>query len=403
MRIAAFGRSLPIHALGGLEVHFLTMLEGLASHGHKVEAFTTRRRDGVRTERRANLVIHYLPWTVPGRYDGGYFGRSAQACLDRCREVPFDAILSESSAACGVLKRQTLLPKHIPVLWMAHGTWKGEIETKRRLGLWRPKQLVGTLICLNHWRRDRKYIRLADVVIACGRGLRDELVQVYDLDPDRVVSQSNGVDTTAFGPHDARRQKVRQELGINSEDVVLLISGRLHPEKGIRPFLELIAEMLIDFPRLRLVVVGDGPERQELEKTAAGLSLQDVVHFLGFRERAELPGLNNAADIFVFPSRRAEGQPISLIEAMASGLPVVANRAGWMASLIDDGVTGSLVDPGDDRAMMDEILILAKDARKRHAMGQAARKKAVAEFSIERAVGEVEGILERLVVGSDFR
>ena len=399
MRIAAFGRSLPVHTLGGLEVHLQTMVEGLASRGHEVEVFTTRRKDGVRGERSGNLTIHYLSRTLPGRYEGGYFTRSARAFLDRCRKNPFDAIISESSAVCGVMKRHRYLPADIPVVWMAHGTWKGEIETKIKVGLWRPKQLIGTLLCLNHWWRDRKYIRMAEVVIACGQGLRDELIQVYGLDPERVIFQSNGVDTRLFAPDMERRQRIRDALGIEVQEVMILLSGRLHPEKGVSKFLDLLARVVKELPELRCVIVGDGPERVELERKADVLQLQDVVRFLGTCPREDLPGLNDGADIFVFPSQRAEGQPISLIEAMASGLPIVANRVGWMASLIEDGVTGVLVDPGDDDMFVEGILDLAGDVEKRDAMGKAAREKAVREFSIDRAVSEVEEVLEKLVSG----
>jgi glycosyltransferase involved in cell wall biosynthesis len=397
MRIAAFGRSLPVHNLGGLEVHFLTMVEGLAARGHEVEVFTTRRRDGVRGERRRNLTIHYLPRTLPGRYELGYFSRSASGFIDVHRRDPFDAILSESSAVCGVLRRYRHLPKDVPAVWMAHGTWKGEIETKLRVGRWRPKQLVGVVLCLNHWRRDREYIQKCQVVIACGEGLREELIEVYGLDPTRVVFQSNGVDTDLFAPDAARRERFRMELGINSDVPLLMLSSRLHPEKGIGKFLDLMPELVKGVPGLRCIIVGEGPERQELERKVASNQLQDEVRFLGVRPRVDLPGLYNASDVFVFPSQRSEGQPMSLIEAMASGLPVIATKVGWMVSLFEDGVTGILVEPGDSQVLGKGVLSLLKDPRKRALIGKAGREKAVEVYSIDRAVGEVESILQRLV------
>jgi glycosyltransferase involved in cell wall biosynthesis len=403
MRIAAFGRSLPVHALGGLEVHFQTLVEGLAVRGHEVEVFTTKRRDGIRGEQQGNLLIHYLPGTLPGRYEMGYFRHSAMAFLDRCRKNPFDVMLSESSAICGVLRRHRFLPAGIPAVWIAHGTWKGEIDTKRKVGLWRPKQLIGALLCLNHWRRDRKYIRLAEAVIACGKGLRDELVQVYDLDPERVVFQSNGVDTNLFAPDPLKRRQVRDILGLNQQHLIVMLSGRLHPEKGFGWFIEQVPSMIKEFPELRCIIVGEGPERQELEKRVSKLGLKDTIRFLGFRPRNDLPGLYNAADIFVFPSQRAEGQPISLIEAMASGLPVVANRVGWMASLFDSGVTGILVEPNNSEAFPNEVMSLLKDPPKRKSIGLAARNKAVEAYSIDRLVAEVESILQQLVSDAKYR
>ncbi len=399
MRIAAFGRSLPVHALGGLEVHFQTMVEGLAERGHEVDVFTTKRKDGVRGERQGNLMVHYLPGTISGRYEGGYFGRSAREFLRRFDHAPFDAILTESSAVCGALRRVEDWESRIPVVWMAHGTWKAEIATKRKVGLWRPKQLFGTLLCLNHWRRDRKYIRMADVVIACGEGLREELIQVYGLNPDRVVFQSNGVDTSLFAPNEELRREYREKLGIPDGAPLVMLSSRLHPEKGIGWFLDLLPGIVAEVPGLRCIVVGVGPERQELERKVGVLQLGKVVQFLGLRPRDELPGLYNASDVFVFPSQRAEGQPMSLIEAMASGLPVVATKVGWMVSLFEDGVTGILVEPGDSEGLAAGTYNLLKNIERLQSIGRAAREKAVEFYSIDRVVEEVESILMRLVAG----
>ncbi len=289
----------------------------------------------------------------------------------------------------------------IPVVWMAHGTWKAEIATKRQVGLWRPKQLFGTLLCLNHWRRDRKYIRMAEMVIACGEGLREELIQVYGLASDQVVFQSNGVDTRLFAPNEDRRREYRGKLGVPDDAPLLMLSSRLHPEKGIGWFLDLLPGIVDEVPGLRCIVVGEGPERQELERKVDVLQLGAMVEFLGLRPRDELPGLYNASDVFVFPSQRAEGQPMSLIEAMASGLPVVATKVGWMVSLFENGVTGVLVDPKDSQALTEGILSLLKDSDKLQSIGQAAREKAVEAYSIDRVVGEVESILQRLVTGGD--
>jgi glycosyltransferase involved in cell wall biosynthesis len=282
---------------------------------------------------------------------------------------------------------------------MAHGTWKAEIATKRQVGLWRPKQLFGTLLCLNHWRRDRKYIRMADTVIACGEGLREELIQVYGLKQDRVVFQSNGVDTRLFTPDEDRRREYRKKLGIPDEAPLLMLSCRLHPEKGIGWFLDLLPNIVAEVPGIKCIVVGEGPEREELVRKVDVLQLGAVVQFLGVRPREELPGLYNAADVFVFPSQRAEGQPMSLIEAMASGLPVVATKVGWMVSLFEDGVTGILVEPSDGKGMSAGILDLLGNSSLLQAIGHAAREKAVESYSIDRVVGEVEDVLNQLVSG----
>ena len=239
------------------------------------------------------------------------------------------------------------------------------------------------------------------MVIACGEGLREELIQVYRLDQDRVMFQSNGVDTRLFAPNEDLRREYREKLGIPDGAPLLMLSSRLHPEKGIGWFLDLLPGIVAQVPGLRCIVVGVGPERQELERKVDVLQLGAAVQFLGLRPRDELPGLYNASDVFVFPSQRAEGQPMSLIEAMASGLPVVATKVGWMVSLFEDEVTGILVEPGDSEGLETGTLNLLKNTDQLQAIGRAAREKAVESYSIDRVVREVESIIRRFVAGGD--
>ena len=142
--------------------------------------------------------------------------------------------------------------------------------------------------------------------------------------------------------------------------------------------------------RLRLVIVGDGPVRPQVEALVDELGLREVVWLAG--ERSDVPALMQGMDVFVLPSL-AEGISNTVLEAMASGLPVIASDVGGNPELVDAGVTGFLVPPADTEAWADAMRRLATgDAAAR--MGQAARLRVEQEFSLDRMVGQYQALYE---------
>lgn len=162
-----------------------------------------------------------------------------------------------------------------------------------------------------------------------------------------------------------------------SEVTELVFVGRLAPVKGLRVLLD--ALRMVQAP-VRLTVVGDGPDRAELEQAAA--DLRDRVHFAGYLSQAEVAEkLARQTDIVVLPSF-AEGVPVMLMEAMAAQLPVIATRVAGTAELVEDGVSGRLVPPGDAETLAAAIEALAADPDLRQRMGMAGRARVCAEFDI---------------------
>lgn len=163
----------------------------------------------------------------------------------------------------------------------------------------------------------------------------------------------------------------------------LLFVGRLARVKG----LPVLFEALADLPDLRLKVIGGGPDRQALIEAAAPLG--DRVSFPGNRSQDDVADALTRTDIFVLPSF-AEGVPVVLMEAMASRVPVIATRVAGVAELIEDGVSGALVNPGDAEGLARAIRRMADNHDGRTAMGDAGRQKVTADFEIGR---EAEGLL----------
>ncbi len=163
----------------------------------------------------------------------------------------------------------------------------------------------------------------------------------------------------------------------------LLTVGRMASVKGMPVLLEAIKQLQADHPKLKLIVVGDGPERKDFESRAAALGIAERVDFVGYQSQAEVRQRLSETDVFVLPSF-AEGVPVVLMEAMAAGVPPVTTRIAGVAELIDDGVNGKLVPPGDCKSLAYAIDALLNDADMRNTFGKAGHEKVAAEFNITK-------------------
>jgi glycosyltransferase involved in cell wall biosynthesis len=209
-------------------------------------------------------------------------------------------------------------------------------------------------------RLDGPLLRRFDAVYAVSDEARDSLRSEYRI--ARAMTIGNGIDPAAF-------KAVAPTLDLPHPLVGMV--ARLAPEKAPDDFLALASQL----PDVTFVLVGDGPLRAELE-SGAGAN----VTFAGFRD--DMPGVYASLDVLVQPSYR-EGMPMTILEAMASGVPVVATRVGAAADVIDDRRTGLLVDAGDVPGLVDAVRWLLADDGRRQAMGRTAVAAVQERFTVE--------------------
>ncbi len=224
--------------------------------------------------------------------------------------------------------------------------------------------------------------RLGDLTTNVCQAAVDRYVRVGAAPAGRIVRMPNGIELGAFGPDAAVRERLRGELGLSAERFAWLAVGRLEEQKDV-PNLLAAAEGLSD--AAVTLLVGEGPLRAELEARRDALGLDaDRVRFLG--PRSDVADLLRAVDGYVMSSAW-EGLPLVLLEAAASGLPIVATRVGGNDEIVEDGVSGRLVPPGDPGALaaaMNDTMAMA--AERRAAWGRAGRARIEREFDIERVV-----------------
>jgi len=224
--------------------------------------------------------------------------------------------------------------------------------------------------------------------------LRQSCLESMQLRPSMTQVISNGVDPSRFVPE--RKSNVRLELGISSDEFVVGCVGRLQPVKGTDTFIEAAARLRSISPGCRFVVVGDGDGdyTRQLVALRDRLGLSNALIFTGFR--ADVSEVMQAFDIYALTSR-SEGFSLSTIEAMASGLPVVATRCGGPEQIVEDGVTGFLVENGSPDAVAQAINRLRNDPNQRSRFGKAARNAVIERYTLEAQVRAYEALYDHVL------
>ncbi len=198
-----------------------------------------------------------------------------------------------------------------------------------------------------------------------------------------------GLELGKYAVIGGRDKNFRRELGIGDGAVLVSIIGRLVPVKNHRMFIDAAKIAVAEAPAedMRFAVIGDGEERASLEKYVSDCGLDGKVSFCGWKE--DMSGVYADSDIVALTSLN-EGTPVALIEALASGRPVVSTDVGGVKDVVQDGMTGYLVASGDTRAFAKKLRELADDAAKRVSFGAAGRVSVMGKYSSDRLVSDIK-------------
>ncbi len=236
----------------------------------------------------------------------------------------------------------------------------------------------------------RLLYQISDAVFAVSNELRDYYCRQTGFPRDRMRVVPNGIDVRRID--NAASGAVREEFGISEDDFVVGTVTRLDATKDTITLARAFARLYPSAPqsrddapakpgaRLRLLIVGDGNQRMAIESFGAERGLNDAIIFAGVRH--DVPRLLGAMNMFALSSL-SEGMPITVLEAMAARLPVVATNVGSLPQLVDEGVTGFLVESRDDRSLAERIALLRSNRDLATRFGQAARRKVEREYSLE--------------------
>lgn len=375
-------------AAGGMLTHLELLLKGLGQAGYELTA-ACPVEELVLQRLRAAGVFRILPLDVGDAlrpwFDPLVIGKFARFL----QEHPFD-ILHAHGAKAGLITRLALNWRSrlaYPVIVSCHN----EILPDSRHPRYRRAR----------WLVEKYLARYTSHFIAVSPGIQDELIRVIGCPPHKVSFIPNGIELPESQNREgeaAVRSAYRALWGwpADSGSFVVGTACRLTWEKGVDVLLQAAGLAVGREPSLRFVIIGDGPMVDELQQAAASQGLGPFVSFLGYQEHART--MFPAFDAFALPSR-SEGWPLSVMEAMAAGLPVVAARAGGPAYMIDSGRNGILVSPGDPQKLAEALILLARDREWAKELGRAAADYARRHFSAERMVSQVEMVYRRLLEG----
>jgi glycosyltransferase involved in cell wall biosynthesis len=234
--------------------------------------------------------------------------------------------------------------------------------------------------------------RSEDVVVANAEAVKVDVAGFEEIDPRRIRVIRNGVlIPPPMKPEE--RESIRRGWGFGPEQLVIGCVANYKLRKGLEAMLRVIAQLRPGLPELRLVLVGEGGLRPELERLIAELNLGGVALLHGREPDARR--LYGAFDIAAHASE-TEGSPNAVVEAAAAGLPIVATRAGGTGEIFVDGESGSLVAVGDDEALARELRMLAEDPDLRRRYGTKARERVSTVFGMDRLVAEYAALYEEL-------
>lgn len=229
-------------------------------------------------------------------------------------------------------------------------------------------------------------------VIAVSKPVAEHLKKDFNVSPDKVHLIPNGIDLDRFVKStDQLRREARQKLNFGDTPLIGVIA-RLSDVKGINILIKAMPLILKEIPSVKLLVAGQGPEEANLKKLTQDLSLIDQVHFRNTINQTQ--DLLPAFDVFVMPSLM-EGLGLSVMEAQACGIPVVASRVGGLVDLIEDGRSGFLVPAKDPEILADRIIKIIQDPQKAKMMADQARSNIEKCFTAELMLKQTLEIYEQ--------
>lgn len=329
--------------VGGLERVTVDLAQAQCALGHDVRVFSIASTDGLKDE----LLQAGIPVTEGHK----------QRALDWRTLSLLRACVREAQA--DVIHAHNFVPNYHAAL-ATLGLGVAQVCTLHDMGARLQNRRLRTLFQLSLAR--------TRCVAMVGAQVHQRHVESGLVPARKAHTVLNGIPVSRFAAVHANRNTARQLLGLREDDIVIGCVGRLVPLKNHHRMVDVLATLAHDTPRLRLVIVGDGPQADALQRQVAALGLQDHVVLAG--QRKDVSTLLAAFDVFALPSQ-TEGLSIALLEACATGLAVVATKVGGNTEIIVDDRTGLLVPADDNEALMVALRRMLADPALRHRLGTA--------------------------------
>ncbi len=419
MKILIISRSTIHHfSSGGMETHLKNLVEGLALKGHKVQVVTTSYPsvdiDSINSEDKSlndsGVDYIFIGDTTPGQLPLsrverffiklGVFNRKIKEgrkdffaeLTNRVQGGDFsdcDVILSQSTVGRSVIR---LLHETIPSIVIIHGTNFAEIKNRFRT-LKSFKNIVRFVLVdlprliSEYFTTNKLLFRDAKYIVAVSNDLKEDFLDQYPPHSNKTVVIRNGVDEKYFVPGELKKHL----------ELHILYVGRIVLEKGIDTIIR-VARVLMDRNvNFVIKIVGGGSDLHEMKELLKELGVSKNVFFEGEVKNNDIVEFYQDADLFLFPSRRIEGHPMTISEAMLCGLPIVTSRNGGLKELIEDGQSGYYIDEKNPIEIAEKIIEMDSDRPMLKKLSENARNHALKNYSSKAMVEQYNFLIEKAV------
>jgi glycosyltransferase involved in cell wall biosynthesis len=337
------------------------------------------------------VVLALVAQSVRAKHGGAYFRRLQDAGIE--------VVAFERTLRAGPVQLARLvgwLRDHRPDVahsFLFSENWRTRIASLAAPGV----RVISSERSVNSWKRfhhhalERALATITARIVVNADAIRTFLIEEGGLPASKIRLIHNGVDTDQFAPL-ADRDRARRARGWLPGTFVIGHTGTMVPHKGQRQVLAACAAAAFAIPDMRIVLVGDGPDRAHLLELATELGLAKCLEMPGFVR--DVPEVLGSLDAYVHFSREREGCSNAILEAMACGIPVIATDVGGNRELVEDGVNGILVPEEDVEAVSRALARLAADTAMRERLGSAAVDAVRTRFAVARMVEATQALYE---------
>lgn len=392
MRIAYICQSYP-PMISGASLAVQRLAEGMAARDHVVLVMTASERGEAYTEEFDNLKVRRLrAFQNPLRVDQSFLLWDRNIISAEFKEFKPQILHLHDPLNLGVAGLVTARRLQIPVALTLH-------QVPRFVSAYLPNvPALQNTVESGLWSYGSWLLQQCEKVIVPSHAIAEE-IHSHDIQRPNVIS--NGIDLHTFNPDPpdpSERETLCLRYGLDPDLPVVLHVGRLDVDKQVNLVIRASAQA-INQVDAQLLIVGDGRQREELIELCANLGIGRFCHFPGFVEtNGDLPGLYRLAAVFVTASE-IETQGLVILEAMASGLPVVAIKATCIPELVQDNVNGYLSQPGEVGQMSEQVLRILMSPNRAKEMGRVSRALAQ-EHSIDKSIDNHEELYQSIHINS---
>lgn len=397
MKICMLTKITMEHGLGGMQELISDIGKALVKKGHRVVVITSRKKDSPEYKVTDGIETYFVNASGDA-YSRDFWEKIFSKFIELHGKNKFDLVNSHSFAGY-YLKKNGI---DVPLVTSIYGTSWDEIRTRINLvsNIKNPIKIVKLLIAIvlliaAYFTYEKSFARKSDALIVASNEQAKLVQKYYSLNENKIFKVFHGIDTLKFTPRAGNHDLLRR-YGIQNHRVILFVA-RIEKDKGLQNLILALPEIIEKIPDLKLLVVGRGSYCPEIKEMVKKHNLNDYIAFSGFIAPDELPEYFNTCDLFVNPTIRQNGYDLTILEAMACEKPVVVSNIGSVPTVIEDGVDGLLVPPGDIKKLAEAVIKVLKNKELASHLGRAARRKVAEKFSVESMVEGTIKVYEEVI------